>query len=197
MHFIRQITEGKVEEWVHYNFIRYGRGSFHGPAINLQKSGTSIKANSTVDYANFLGELVASAGGSYNLNGKIVVRRDVNEFLSSLNLTSGKPKKKGSILTMDVKGTLDENQVKEFYQNLCDALVLVDLMPVEGKPYKLKCKKKPPKPGSGLDHKFCVASLPHDTLDIVCQEILFDADKKEFSKASINNEYLIEGLVCC
>ncbi|MFH1722090.1 MAG: hypothetical protein ABH950_05745 [Candidatus Altiarchaeota archaeon] len=195
MHFIKQLVEGAPEGWVHERFIRYGRGSYVGPSIFLQSSAKSIKASSTVDYSNLFGEMLSEIGGSFSVSGTVFIRRDVEDDLGSLGFSVGKTKKKGTLRTIEIKGELQASQLKEFYQKLSDAIILVDLVSAKEKSYKLKCKKKLPKPGSELDVKACNVVLPKDAIKKIIDESLFDFSKQSFNEAKVTNKYEITDLV--
>ncbi|MDD5111581.1 MAG: hypothetical protein PHG85_03475 [Candidatus Altiarchaeota archaeon] len=187
MNHIKDIFLGKSVDYIHNQYTRYGKGTFDGPALAI-KNGKSIKADGSVHYANILGGIIAeSAQGDVNASGSIFAKREIKIPVD----TSGK-KTKGDLHSLDVTGTLAADALKMIYTDYPDANILLELSTGA---FKLKCKKKPPKPGGGLDEKFCSAILEKEALGKVMDEVLFDAKDKNFKEAEIKHRITIEELV--
>jgi len=187
MNHIKDIFLGKPVDYIHSQYTRYGKGTFNGPALAI-KNGKTIKADGSVHYANILGGIIAeSSQEDINASGSIFAKREIKIPVE----TSGK-KTKGDLHSLNVKGTLPADALKMIYSDYPDANILLEL---SAGGWKLKCKKKPPRPGGGLDTKFCSAILENTALDKVMDEILFDAKDKNFKEAEIKHQITIEELV--
>jgi len=187
MNYIKEIFLGKPVDYMHGMFARYGRGTFEGPLLTV-KNGPSIKAEGSVHYANILGQVIAeSTQQEFSVSGAIHAKREIK-----VPLKTGKETKKGDIHSVEVKDNMHSDGLKMVYGDYRDAYVLLELS--AGK-WRLKCKKKPPKPGGSLDAKFCSATLDKTALDEVMEEILFDVRDRNFREAEIRHEIVIEELV--
>lgn len=198
MHFIAEILKGDgVSDYVHQRFTRYGRGSFDGPVIVLKKAKNAIKVNSTEDYVNVLGETITRniEADSIGVKGKIICKRDIKSILDESNIGVSKiSHKKAGLYTYEVDCETSRDKLAIIYSKIPDAHVLIDL--TLEKPWKLKCKKAPPKPGSGADENFCSAALGISALEDVMKEILFDLDSgKDFDEVRVEHTYNIEKLM--
>ncbi len=190
MHYVRGVFEGKVEDWVHERFIRYGRGEFAGPTLSVKKTRKAVKVSGSWEYARALVGVLASAGGTIEVKGSVYARRDISGALKDF-LAVSKEKKKKSLYSADVSGELDADALKGLIGMIPDALILADASCGKN---KVKSKKKPPKPGSGLDESFCSADYGAELLGVVRDEFLFDVDG-DFSEARVSHRYIITEVV--
>jgi len=189
MHYIKEIFLGKPVDYIHGQFTRYGKGMFEGPALVVKK-GSTIKVEGSIHYANVLGELIAAAADqNLNVSGSIYAKRDIKIPLEIKN-----KKAKGDLHTAEVRETIHSDALKMVYNDYKDAYILLELSADSGG-WKLKCKKKPPKPGGGLDEKFCSATLEAKALPAVMEEILFDLKDASFKQAEVKHEIIIDEIV--
>jgi len=190
MHYIKQILKGNPDDWVHERFIRYGRGEFEAAILSVKKTGKGVKVSGSWEYASALVEVLASAGGTIEVKGSVFARRDISGALKDF-LAVSKEKKKRGRYSADVSGELDADAFKGLIGMIPDALVLADASCGKN---RVKCKKKPPKPGSGLDESFCSADYGRELLERLREEFLFDV-AGEFTEARVSHKYLIKELV--
>lgn len=189
MNYIKEIFLGKPVDYIHGTFTRYGRGTFEGPAIKI-KNGAVIKAEGSIHYANILGQLIVeNTEQEFNVSGLIHARREIK-----VPLKTGKKTSKGELHVTEVNDKIHSDGLKMVYNDYKDAYILLELNPTSGN-WKLKCKKKPPKPGGKLDEKFCNATLEANALQNLMDEILFDIKDKNFKEAEIKNTMVIDELV--
>jgi len=190
MNFIKEIFQGDQEQdYIHQKFIRYGRGEFHGPVISLKKSNKDIKVNGTADYVNILSELILrNSDGNIKVSGNIFSKREIKSKLIS------KTKKKRGLFNSELKGDFVSDELLKLYEEFKDAYFFLDLYS-EGGRFKLKTKKKLPKPGSEIDDKFFTAVFDISFLNTVMNEICFDSENKNFKEMKITHTYLINELV--
>lgn len=187
MHYIKEIFLGKPVDYMHAQYTRYGRGTFDGPTLTI-KNGPTIKAEGSIHYANILGGIIAdNSRQDIDASGIIYAKREIKIPVE----TSGK-KTKGGLRSVDVNSSLPADALKMIYGDYPDAFILLEL---NAGGWKLKCKKKPPKPGGGLDEKFCSAIMETSALDRVMDEILFDVKDKNFKEATLKHQITIDELV--
>jgi hypothetical protein len=187
MNFIKEIFRGDPgQDYIHPKFTRYGRGEFLGPIISLKKT-SRIKVNGSVDYVNILGELILkNSSGDVKVSGNIFSRKEIN---SELILKSRKRK---GLFNSELKGCFPSSELLKLYEEFREGYFLLDL---ESQGFKLKTKKKPPKPGSKTDDKFFTAVLDNTLLDRIMDEICFDSENKDFREIRISHTYQITELV--
>jgi hypothetical protein len=190
MHYIKQLFEGKPEEWVHLFFTRYGRGEFDGPTCEVDV-GKDIKFKGTVEYSTLLGELVASGGGDFKVDGAIFAKIDFRDELNRAGIEfDDKSKPKKGFYVAQVMGEFPGSVLAGVYSKLPHATVLLNLAGAKG---KLKCKKKPPKPGGEKDLDFCSGSMDISALPRLKEEVFFDVG--DFKKAKAENKFSISELL--
>jgi len=189
MHYIKEIFLGKPVDYIHNQLTKYGRGVFQGPEITV-KNGPVLKADGSIHYSNILGEIIIeSSPQEYNVTGAICAKREIK-----VPLKTGKKTAKAGLHTIEVKDVIHSDGLKMVYNDYKDAYILLSLTPNSGK-WKLTCKKKLPKPGGGVDNRFCNAILESNGLAKIMEEILFDVKDKNFKEATIKHTIMIEELV--
>ena len=198
MNFIEQIFTGKVDEKTHQKFIKYGKGKFPGPVLEIKKQKKNIKVKGSYDYSEIFGKLIAeNADGNFNVTGKILSKNDLDDELIRLGVEIQKKSKKRKLKVYQIKTEIDSGTFKKLYE--LNAYVLLSLAPVEKINFKLKSKAAPPKPGGGVDDKFCSAVFDISLLDTIMDELCFDAvddiDVENFKKINISHEYKINEII--
>ncbi len=194
MNFMQQIFKGAVDEKTHKKFIKYGKGEFPGPVLEIKKQGKSIKVKGSFDYSDVLGRLIAgNSSMRFNVSGKILSLSSLDSELSGLNIEVPKTAKKGKLKVYPVKTDADSGILKKLYD--LDAYVLLTLSPVEKSVVSMKSKASPPKPGDAVDEGFCSAAFDISMLKSVMDEICFDLDVKEFKTINISHTYIINEMI--
>lgn len=190
MHYIKQVMSGKVEDWVHDRFVRYGRGEFAGPVLTVSKKAGGVKVSCSWDYVTAFAGILAETGGEVRFNGSVFAKRDISDVITDF-FTVSKEKKKRGVYSADITGELDADAFKGLLVMIPDATFLVDAS--SGK-NKVKSKKKLPKPGGKQDEKFASANFEEGLINALRDEFLFDV-KGEFTEASVFHRYIIEGII--
>ena len=154
MNFIKKVVEGKVDEGVHKQFTRFGKGEYGGRFLLSLWKTKNIKVKSSFEFANDLVAL-CSEFGNCKVSGIVISKKSLSNTLKEKNICGNVVVKKGglyyenSIPNQELSG----EQLKELESN--SYFTLLDL---EGEGFKLKIKKKLPKPGKKedkIDGKFC------------------------------------------
>jgi len=192
MNFIKELFEGNSEQdWIHNKFVKYSKGEFSGPYISVKKAGASLKINSSADYVNILGMLLAGTfSGTLKVDGAILSKEKIDTYLETIDLDIVKARKKKGAFTYKVKGEVDSNALAELYSRLRGGVLLLNL---SGDGVGLKVKKKLPKPGSKQNEKFCIAKMEQD--EGIMDEICFDVNIEKFKEIEISHTYTIDELV--
>jgi hypothetical protein len=190
MHYIKQLLEGKPQEWVHLQFTRYGRGQFDGPALEVDV-GKDIKFKGTVEFSTLMAELVASNGGDFKAEGAIFAKIDFREELTKAGIEfDDKSKPKQGFFVAQISGEFPGATIAQLCSKIPHATVLLNLTGAKG---KLKCKKKPPKPGSEKELEFLSGSMDLSAMGRLKDEVFFGGG--DFKKGKVENEIAISELL--
>ena len=181
MNFIWKIFHDKIDESVHRQFIRFGKGEYGGRALlGLWKTGSKVKIKSSFEFANDF-VLFAAGLGNVSFNGNIWSK----EPLQGL---SGQ--KKAGKWVYEVENIGSEkilSLAKEVYYFLLNG---------EGLGINLKIKSKLPKPGKGedkVDDKFCQLEIDERFYHKAKEDFFWDLP--ECKKASIEHRFIITDII--
>lgn len=190
MHYVKQLFEDDIDDWVHERFVRYGRGMFDGAYLSVKSTGKGLKLSGSWDYAGGLVDILSNSSGSVKLKGAVFAKRDLSDVLSDFFELS-KEKKKKSLYSAVVSGEVDCDALKGLVSMVPDAYLL--LTGWCGK-NKIKAKNKLPKPGGKVKVNFCSASFDSSLTSFVFDEYLFDVEG-EFEEATISHKYVVDEIV--
>ncbi|MEK6820446.1 MAG: hypothetical protein AABX71_01925 [Nanoarchaeota archaeon] len=179
--FVKKIFQNKLDEQVHSQFVRFGKGVYGKRAVlSLHKTG-KIKLRGSFEYANDFVLLVAELA-DVKFSGIIFSREKLN--------LEGEKKKAGLFVyeVSDLSGEKIREIEEKTYSMLLDG---------ESSDISLKMKKKLPKPGKGgegkVDDKFCILEA-----DLKCWQKIRDAffwDVPECKKIRVEHTYIITDLI--
>ena len=149
MNFIKKVFERKIDDSVHRQFVRFGKGIYKNRAVIKLQKGKEIKISSTFEYANDFVDIISMSVSDMNVSGIILSKEKIdNKHLKNEKLKAG-------IYNYDIDGNVSSSELKDILHK--SYFVLADIK-TEG--IEFKCKKKLPKPGKGgegkSDDKFCV-----------------------------------------
>ena len=146
MDFINKIFSKQIDESVHEQFVRFGKGIFDGrAAIKLQR-GKDIRVSSGFEYSKDFAETIAEMADRFSVSGTIVSREQIIEL--------GTAKMKRGIFTYVISKEMSSKELKEILKKCKYALLNISASGI-----MLKCKQKLPKPGKSkekIDDKFCI-----------------------------------------
>lgn len=186
--FIKKIFEGKADESVHKQFVRFGKGQFNGRAIINVKKSDKINISTSFEFANELVLFVSGLASLFKVQG-IVLSKNQLERLQG--------KKKQGLYSYQISKEIGSEELKQLAS--CYA-ALLDCSSPEGK-IELRIKKKIPRPRPSnksseakFDEKFCQLELENKFWFQFHDEFLFDMPK-ELKKARIKHSYIIEEIV--
>ena len=183
MNFIKKIFIGNVDDLVHKQFVRCGKGEFERAYIKIDKQKNSFKIKTSFEFSNDLVELAANNIKKADVSGVIISNDD---FEKELKFDIKSYKKKGKLYIAEIKTILTRDQLKKLYEKFKNDYLFLT---IKSDNINISCTTSLPKPGKELKDNFCKAILPINLLD----EFTFDI-KKDFSKLSIKHIYKITHL---
>ncbi|MEM4719671.1 MAG: hypothetical protein QXG18_02300 [Candidatus Pacearchaeota archaeon] len=188
MTFIKKIFEDRIDESVHRQFIRFGKGTYQGRAvIKAIKQQSKIKIGTSFELANDVVEFVADLGGG-KTSGIILSKEDTSKKFPDLDTS-----RKAGMFVSVIEQDCNEFQLKEL---LKDAYAC--LLDIESQGILLKTKKRLPKPGKSgdlkIDDKFCQLELSNQYLKKFHDTFLFDLPL-EFKKVRVEHTYIIKDII--
>lgn len=175
--FVKKIFEGRIDDSVHKQFVRFGKGTYGGRAVAVYWKTGKIKLSGSSDYAQDFALFAAEFGGNFS---GIVLSREPIEGLYG--------KKKSGLLEYTFTG--DANKVREVSKK-----AYAILLDCEGE-IVLKMKKKLPKPGKSgegkVDDKFCTMEIGLEHENKAKEWFFWDGDGKKMRTSHV---YHIEEII--
>jgi hypothetical protein len=182
MSFIKDLCEGKKDEYIHKQFVRFGKGNYERFLIKLKK-GKKLSVKTSFDISNDLFKLIVdNCKEDLEVSGKIISNYSLEGEIEAEEFT-----KRGKLFTAVIKGTFSPKVLQGWFEKFQLSYILLSL---KGKDFKLKCKAALPKPGGKLKDNFCSASIP---LEFV-KEFDFDFGE-DFKNAIIVHKLEINDIV--
>ncbi len=187
--FIKKIFENKLDDSVHKQFVRFGKGTYLGRAVTkITRQPEKIKIGTSFELATEMAEFCSSLAQHLKCSGIILIKEKIPE------LEKYPRSKKLGLLQYEVDDQLDSIILKKVLQNPLTYCALLD---IEGPGISLKSKKKLPKPGKSgdlkIDDKFCVLELDIKFWPQVKTEFCWDMP--EFKKALALHTFFITDIV--
>ena len=187
MNFVKKIVDGEIDEKVHQQFIRFGKGEYRGRfLLNLWKA-KKIKVKSSFEFANDFVALV-SGFGNCKVSGIVMSKKNISEVLSQNNIQGDSESKKGGLF---YKNDIPSQEITGEQLKALEEESYFALLDVEGEEFKLKMKKKLPKPGKSenkIDDKFCQLEADEKFYSKIKEDLFWDVpeSKKVSVKHSVN-----------
>lgn len=188
MNFIKKIFQGRIDEQVHQQFVRFGKGIFTDKAIvNFKKSGTKIRVTTSFELANdmvlFVFELVDKA----LVSGTLITKQQVPSL--------GAGKKKSRIFEYEINKEMASKEINELAKNAYFMLLDCSAGGID-----LKIKKKLPKPGKAVgkvNDKYCILEADLKYEPKIREEFLFDLKNEAdiAKKIEIKHSFLINDII--
>tara|TARA_Y100000310_G_scaffold344189_1_gene455628 strand:+ start:3496 stop:4161 length:666 start_codon:yes stop_codon:yes gene_type:complete len=178
--FIKKIFENNVDESVHSQFIRFGKGDYKGRALLSLHKTSKVKLKGSFEFVNDFVNLVSELE-DVEFSGFI---------LSKEKLELENEKKKSGIYSYEVTD-INSEKVKELKDK-----AYYFLLNTETPTIKLKIKKKLPKPGKSekkVDDKFCQLEADFKYYNHI--KNIFFWDVPDCKKVKAKHEYEINDLV--
>lgn len=191
--FIKKIFENKVDDSVHKQFVRFGKGTYPGRAVvKITKQPDKIKIGTSFEMTNDLVEFCAGFGGGH-VSGIVLSKEDISKTLHEKGFYDIDTLKKSGMFVSVIEKDCNEFQLKELVNNSYACL-----LDIEAPGISLKSKKKLPKPGKSgdlkIDDKFCQLELDIKYWSQVKSEFAFDI-QNDFKKALTVHTYTITDII--
>ena len=192
MNFIKKIFEKKVDEKTHNQFIRFGKGEYNKRfPISLWKT-KKIKLKTGFEFANDL-VLLCTKMGDAKVSGIVLSKQDISKVMSENDIQGNSETKKGGLY---FQNNIPSQQLKKEQLIELEKVSYFTLLDVEGQEFKLKMKKKLPKPGKEgdkIDNKFCQFESEEKFYPLIKEDLFWDMPNAK--KISIFHNVIIESII--
>ncbi len=183
MNFIKKIFDKKIDDSVHKQFIRFGKGDYCKRAVLTLWKAKNIKVKGSFEFANDFVLFVAGLNGSKDVSFE-------GDVWSKEEIEGLQGEKKTGKWVYKIKDFSSEsvNRIKD--------KAYYFLLNVNSPEIKLKIKSKLPKPGKDeakIDDKFCQLELDTKYSKEVLEDFFWDLP--ECKKARIVHNYFIKEIV--
>ena len=192
MDFIKKVFEKNIDEKVHSQFIRFGKGEYGGRfPLSLRKT-KKVKLKASFEFTNELVEL-CSTFGKCKVSGIILSKNNLSSFMSEKGISGNSQSKKGGLY---YQNNIEEQEMEGELLRELEEKSYCSLLDLEGEDFKLKTKKKLPKPGKRedkIDDKFC--QLEADEKYYLKIKEYFFWDAPESRKLSVKHSIIINEIL--
>jgi len=192
MNFVKKVVENKIDDSVHAQFIRFGKGEYKGRfPLNLRKS-KKIKFKSGYEFSNDLVKLCALFGNC-KISGIVTSKEDISDIMGVNNIKGNSETKKGGLFYVN---NIDEQEITPEKLLELEKAAYFTLLDIEGDGFKIKMKKILPKPGKNekkIDDKFCQLEADEKYYSIIKEDFFWDV--VEAKKIQIKHTLLIESII--
>jgi hypothetical protein len=192
MNFIKKIFMGESDENVHKQFIRFGKGEYRKRAFLSLWKTKKIKVKSSFEFVNdFI--ILCSEFDNLKVSGIVLSKENISSVLSKNKIKGSSEKKKGGLY---YQNDIDSQEINKEQLLKLESVSYATLLDIEGEDFKLKTKKKLPKPGKSgekIDEKFCQLEAEIKYYLKIKEDFFWDLP--EFKKANIFHDFIIEDVV--
>lgn len=192
MNFIKKVFDEGIDEEVHLQFIRFGKGEYKRRFLLSLWKTKKIKVKTSFEFANDLVRL-CSEFGDCKVSGIALSKENISEMMSENNIKGDSETKKGGLY---YQNNIDNQEMKKEQLMELEKKSYFTLLDLEGDDFKLKIKKKLPKPGKSenkIDDKFCQLEADEKFYSKIKEDFFWDTP--ETKKVSIEHSVLIDSIV--
>lgn len=208
MHFLSKILNDISDESVHRAFLRFGRGEYNGPAveITITRAG-KVKVRSTWLYQDLVARVFTDLlpAEKLTITGIILGQEPLDEALDKLeiDIEPFKKKPRTKLFQTKITGTYSKHQLQLLYEEISENAYLFFNLTADSN-WKHKSKTKIPsmqkEPEITEQLKYSTTRVPSGTnfvaelLKVLLPDFLDDIPQN-FSSLRIENTYEIQDLV--
>ncbi len=192
---MKKLLTGTVDESVHDQFVRFGKGTFGNRAmVQIKKSTKGLKIQTSFEYSTDLANIIArEATGPITLSGVVVTAHDISKELPFPAIYT---KRMGVGKVEIAETTVSKEALQAFLAKVTDKLLLLniaasnctlatkDKIPNPKKSPKIDAEGKEEEPK--IDH--CKATFTNPK---IAEEFLFET--KEYTTVRVIHTYVIDG----
>ncbi|UCD20891.1 MAG: hypothetical protein JSW08_03920 [archaeon] len=178
--FIKKIFENRVDESVHNQFTKFGKGTFNGRAIvTMRITPSKVRLVTSFDMTFDLIEFIIDLVDKVKVKGKVLSR-------NKLNLEN---EKKGRVYEYSLDKELSSKEIKDILEKC-----YFPLLNCEAEGIKLKIGQRLPKPGKDeLGENFSVLDLDLKYKDKAKRVFFWDI--LDFKKAKSRHTFEITEII--
>ncbi len=192
MNLIKKVVEGNIDENVHKQFTRFGKGEYGGRFLLSLWKTKKIKIKSSFEFASDFVAL-CSEFGNCQASGIVMSKENISNVMKENNIEGNSKSKRGGLYyESDIPlQELSGDQLKKLEEN--SYFALLDL---EGEGFKLKIKKKLPKPGKNekkIDGKFCQLEVDEKFYLKIKEDFFWDVPNAK--KINIKHKVIIDSII--
>ncbi len=190
IHYIARAALGDVDWWVHRRFIKYGRGTFPGPAFEATVRGKNATLRSSFELEDLVGwaTFKAAAEAKVSVKGLIYGYRDFSDVLAEMGFRGSVRKSERGMFKAELElDEVDAWKLVELYEKTSpQCIILLSAKPISSAVPKLTVKKKIPRPlVDELKVDFAVGRTRAEGIHTLVSEALIpDLEPKAFRKMS-------------
>lgn len=192
MNFIKKVFDKQADEKAHRQFIRFGKGEYKKRfPLSLWKS-KNIKVKTGFEFANDL-VILCSKLGDAKVSGIVLSKKDISDMMSQNNIQGNSETKKGGLY---FQNNIPNQELKKEQIMELEKVSYFALLDIEGEGFKLKTKKKLPKPGKDadkIDDKFCQFEADTRYYSKIKEDLFWDVP--ESKKVAISHNVIVEQII--
>ncbi len=191
MNFVKKIFDKQIDDSVHQQLIRFGKGDYKGRfPLSLWKT-KKVKLRTSFEFSNDIVLLCAKMGNS-KVSGLVTSKNDISGVMSENNIEGDtQSKKAGRIYLTELPSQdLTEEQLTKLVG--VSTFALLDIV---GTDFTLKTKKKLPKPGKNenkIDDKFCQLEIEEKHYSLIKNDFFWDMP--DAKKIMVKHQVMIDSI---
>jgi len=192
MNSIKKIVNRKVDEEVHKQFIRFGKGEYKGRFLLSLRKAKKIKVKTSFEFVNDL-IVLCSEFGDCKISGVVLSKKNILDIISQNKIKGNSETKKGGLY---YQNKIDIQEVKKEQLIELEKASYFALLDIEGEGFKLKIKNKLPKPGKSegkIDDKFCQLEAEEKYYPQIKEDFFWDLP--EAKKVSISHTIIVNNII--
>ncbi len=190
MHYIKDIFNKKNTEHAHDKFIRYSKGVFIGPLLEVKFSKAQVKIKASFHFVDELLYILAEVLGNKTVHivGTLVWNTDLKSDLEKLGIKYAKVSKSRGIFKYDLDNDVN---MQEFMQLMGKYHILATIKDGD---ISFVTKTSFPKPNKEFTADFCKVTLPSSIAKKFIEEFAFDIVDKNIKEISIKHEIIVDDI---
>lgn len=212
LHFTSKVALGKADETAHRRLVKYSKGEFEGPIIEVNVKGETLAINGSPEYEDLIGWILAHHAPDlleFRVSGRVKCVEDQTEVLrnAGLDIQMRKAKGKATYEAEFSDNVMLTKTLRDVYSKLAgECLILLTVKPISaGRGWNMSTKKDYPRPPTKGEFKgprtdFCKAILP--VSDQLTKGVLLDVVpdfedeiQGSFKQLKVENYYRINEVV--
>lgn len=191
MHYIKDLFDKRETLHTHNKFIRYSKGEFTGPILNIKITKANIKVNSSFHIASELLILMADLlkTKEVEIKGNLSWNEDLNPALERLGIKYLKVIKSRGIFNYVLQNKVN---LQDLIKELGNYNLLISFSDQDA---KLTTKNKYPKPNKDISGDFCKSTFPTSMKDRVLSEFAFDIKGDDIKDIQISHKIIVSDII--